>query len=158
MEIECLGCRAVLRVEEKHAGRQARCPHCGYIQTVETPPDSLDQNRFERHQAKNRDSTSEEVRRSSESPQGQVVARNPSWHLPLLLILGVAGLGCSCPLFSIAAWVMSASDLRAMRLGQLDSARQDTTRVAYWLGLGGSLLWITISVIVSLVLLIRAGR
>ena len=34
IEIQCRGCQALLRVADEHAGKQARCPKCGTIQTV----------------------------------------------------------------------------------------------------------------------------
>ena len=34
IEIQCNGCHSNLRVPDEHAGKQARCPKCGTIQTI----------------------------------------------------------------------------------------------------------------------------
>jgi len=34
IEIQCAGCESHLRVADSHAGKQARCPKCGTIQTI----------------------------------------------------------------------------------------------------------------------------
>lgn len=159
MEIECLGCRATLRVDDKFIGRPARCPHCGYIQTVQNPSEDAsvtgEQPGFPGPEKFSR----EEVRRSVAGPhEFDLPEPSSRGRGVVLLVMGLMGLGCSCPVFSIAAWVMSAKDLDAMRSGHLHSSGQDATRYAYWLGFVGSVLWITIAVVISLVLLIRAGR
>jgi hypothetical protein len=52
------------------------------------------------------------------------------------LILTLAILGwVICPVFAPIAWSMGASDLRAMRLGRMDSAGQSLTQAGMILGL-----------------------
>ena len=38
IETKCSGCGKTLAVDDQFAGRQARCPACGQIYTVVTPP------------------------------------------------------------------------------------------------------------------------
>ena len=42
VEWECPACNRTLQAEEKSAGKKARCPGCGKIQLVPTPPDQTD--------------------------------------------------------------------------------------------------------------------
>ncbi len=41
IEIQCTGCDSALRVPVEHAGKQARCPKCGTIQTIPGPGDPM---------------------------------------------------------------------------------------------------------------------
>ena len=41
IEIQCTGCDSALRVPSEHAGKQARCPKCGTIQTISGPGDPM---------------------------------------------------------------------------------------------------------------------
>lgn len=68
-----------------------------------------------------------------------------------ILLLGIFGLLCTCPLFSIAAWVMGAKDLGKMRAQVMDPAGFDTTRVGYVLGMLASIFWIGIACLIMAV-------
>lgn len=73
-----------------------------------------------------------------------------------VLLLGIFGLLCTCPLFSIAAWVMGAKDLGKMRAQVMDPAGFDLTRVGYVLGMLASILWIGVACLIMAVTI--AGR
>lgn len=74
----------------------------------------------------------------------------------LILIFGILGWVFSCPIFSVAAWVMGSSDLREMRTGRMDSSGMGLTQAGHILGLIYSLLWIGIITIGMFILILAA--
>jgi hypothetical protein len=74
----------------------------------------------------------------------------------LVLTMGILGWIFTCPVFSIIAWVMGASDLREMRNGRMDSRGMGITQAGQILGMIYTLLWIAIFVILAFVFLFVA--
>jgi hypothetical protein len=74
----------------------------------------------------------------------------------LVLTMGILGWVFTCPVFSIIAWVMGASDLREMRNGRMDSRGMGVTQAGQILGMIYTLLWIAIFVILVFVFLFVA--
>ena len=83
-------------------------------------------------------------------PAGHVIPHRGG----LILVLGILGWFIGCPIFSVAAWMMGASDLREVRCGRMDPAGKGLTQAGYVLGMVYSLLWIVVLVILMLVLMI----
>lgn len=75
----------------------------------------------------------------------------------LIITIAIVGLGCTCPILSILAWLMGSNDLRKMNAGEIDPAGRDVTRIGYYMGMGASLLWITLAFLITVGLLIRPG-
>lgn len=94
------------------------------------------------------------------SPAATVHGRSGSFVTPhrgaLVLIFGILGWVFSCPIFSVAAWVMGSSDLREMRNGRMDDSGMGLTQAGYILGLIYSLLWILILALGMFILIFAA--
>ena len=65
----------------------------------------------------------------------------------MILVFGILGWVFTCPIFSVMAWVMGASDLREMRSGRMDTRGMGVTQAGHILGLIYTLLWIIVLVI-----------
>lgn len=67
----------------------------------------------------------------------------------MLLVFGILGIIC-CFIFAILAWVMGASDLKAMAAGQMDPSGEGLTKASKILGIIGcalailSILWVVL--------------
>jgi hypothetical protein len=59
-----------------------------------------------------------------------------------ILALGIAGWLTCCPIFSLMAWMMGASDLREMRGGRMDAGGVGMTQTGHILGIMLSVFWI----------------
>jgi mannose/fructose/N-acetylgalactosamine-specific phosphotransferase system component IID len=59
----------------------------------------------------------------------------------MLLVFGILGILC-CIIFAILAWVMGASDLKAMAEGRMDPSGEGLTKAAKILGIIGCVLGI----------------
>ena len=58
----------------------------------------------------------------------------------LVLILGVLGWICGCPIFSVMAWSLGNSDLREMQYGRMNPDGEGMTRAGQLLGMTHTLL------------------
>lgn len=85
------------------------------------------------------------------APRMEAAARADSYSVPhrggIILTLGILSWVFSCPIFSVMAWVMGASDLREMRAGRMDSQGMGLTQAGHIMGVLYSLLWIVVLVI-----------
>ncbi len=59
----------------------------------------------------------------------------------MILILGIISVTVFAPA-GIAAWIMGAKDLAAMRAGRMDRAGKENTRIGYILGIVGTCLFV----------------
>jgi hypothetical protein len=91
---------------------------------------------------------------SASAPYAQPAAGYPLPHRGLLvLIMGLMGL-MSCPLFSIAAWVIGSRDLWQMRSGRMDRSGEGLTLAGMVLGILVTVGWILVALAVSVMVLI----
>ena len=155
--IVCPGCQARLNVEEKHAGKAAKCPRCqGVIQVpaVEdgavrsSPPPVVavlppqppaarnfpdledDDDRREPPRQRRRPRDDED----DDDDDNQVRRRLEPHRGGLILALGIISL-LVCGPVGIAAWVMGSADLQAMRRGTMDPTGQGPTQAGYICGI-----------------------
>lgn len=75
----------------------------------------------------------------------------------IILTLGILSWVFSCPIFSVMAWVMGASDLREMRAGRMDSRGMGLTQAGHIMGVLYSLLWIVVLVVAIFVFILVAA-
>lgn len=88
-------------------------------------------------------------------------ARADSYSVPhrggIILALGILCWVFSCPVFSVMAWVMGASDLREMRAGRMDASGMGLTQAGHILGVVYSLLWIIVLVVAIFIFILFAA-
>ena len=75
-------------------------------------------------------------------------------HGAMVLVLGIVGLVCCMPA-GVVAWVLGASDLKAMQAGTMDRSGESTTRAGMIIGIIATV-WGVI-VIVGWVILLALG-
>ena len=73
----------------------------------------------------------------------------------MILALGIIAWVFTCPIFSIVAWMLGASDLREMREGRMESSGMGLTQAGHILGLIYSLLWLALVVIGLFIFVLR---
>lgn len=74
----------------------------------------------------------------------------------IILALGILCWLFTCPVFSVMAWIMGASDLREMRAGRMDAQGMGLTQAGHILGVIYSLLWIVVLVVAIFIFLFLA--
>ena len=93
---------------------------------------------------------------TAQRPQGGAAVRR--YQVPhrggMILVFGILGWVFTCPVFSVMAWVMGASDLREMRSGRMDSGGMGLTQAGHILGMIYTLLWLIVCIIGVFVMLL----
>lgn len=133
IEFHCNQCQSILRVADEHAGKQAKCPQCEFINMI--PMSSTTAAAPELATAK------------SENPYQSTTAAAPPAYVDahrggLVLALGIISIvGCNCCFVpGILAWVFGATDLGKMKAGRMDPSGETLTRVGMILGIIGTAL------------------
>ncbi|MCY2992615.1 MAG: hypothetical protein NTY19_32755 [Planctomycetota bacterium] len=146
IEMSCTGCGQTLRVADEHAGKMARCPKCGTVVAVpaaesdasaipllQPVPDFLQPAASSNPFADRPDQITNPYAAPS-VPQTPVSSYRQPHRGGMILTVGIAGLLCCMPL-GIVAWVMGASDLKAIRAGTMDPAGQSMTQAGMVIGI-----------------------
>ena len=145
-EFRCHTCGKLLRTGEVNAARPAACPACGERLVVPTATAAIV-------------SGSDDVAVIDDDPPSADLL--PDGMLPhrggMILSFGLLG-WTVCFFFGIPAWILGASDLRAMRDGRMDPAGEGMTRAGLYLGMGNVLLSIVIAVLVGGAFFIAAAQ
>lgn len=129
IQFPCTHCKTILRIEERHIGKQARCPQC---QTLNLVVESMQfpENESEQAAPTNLYSTDFSAT-SSTSPRNQQPHR-----AGLILALGIASLACNfCLIPSILAWILGKQDIRKMDQGIMDSEGRGMTQAGMIMGM-----------------------
>ena len=147
IEFQCKQCLSTLRVPSEHAGKQAKCPKCEFINMIPmsttAPVDSAN--------AGGTGNTFTQRPTDFSQPKSQTTDANPyqsttAGGVPqytaahrggLILALGIISLvGCNCFLVpGILAWILGASDLSKIKAGRMDPSGESLTRVGMILGI-----------------------
>lgn len=133
IELPCGGCGQQLRVRDEDAGRQAMCPQCGHVSQI-----PLDR----------RPTPASSAPAPLPAPprlRGVAPQRYAPHHGVLVLVIGTLSLLSFIPCCITLpcgpiAWILGASDLRAMRQGQMDPEGERLTRAGLILGIIGTVL------------------
>jgi len=159
IQVTCPSCARTLRVPDHLLGQMVKCPACekAFEASVNeggaaAPPPAedrvserardrdreyeLDRERYD-DRDRDRDLDDRDFERSRR--------RLPPHRGDTILWLGVTGLilglmGC-IPL-GIAAWIMGAQDLSAMRAGRMDPSGEGNTKTGYIMGIIGTIAWV----------------
>ena len=135
IELPCGGCGQQLRVRDEDAGRQAMCPQCGHVSQI-----PLDRRPTSASSAPAPPSA------PPRSPWRQGVGPHYApHHAVLVLVMGALSLLSFIPCCITLpcgpiAWILGASDLRAMRQGQMDPEGERLTRAGMILGIIGTVI------------------
>jgi len=131
IQISCDNCQTVLRVEDQHAGKSARCPNCSELVAIpfESHRDNAPPNPY-----------------ASENPYEAAnpytsansnLNRNYAAHRgPSILVLGIGSLLC-CNFLGIPAVIMANEDLKKMNYGEMDPEGRGMTQAGKIIGIVG---------------------
>lgn len=145
IQMSCTGCGQSLRVGEEHAGKKARCPNCGTINSVpadsDVPSPAQDPFAGAESNAEPANPFGDLPEPSSnpyESPTSPVSVKPTPHQKPhrgaLILTLGILGVLCCGPL-GIAAWVMGNTDLKEIREDRMDPSGRGLTQAGMIVGI-----------------------
>ncbi|MEE3369313.1 MAG: DUF4190 domain-containing protein [Planctomycetota bacterium] len=135
IEVSCPDCFRLLRVDELHVGKQARCPACETVFTV------TQQNAGEGIASETDTPSSNPFAPSSapvpwdKSAASGADYQNVAPHRgTLILVMGLLSWFCCCG-FGIVAWVLGSQDIKLMEAGQMDPSGLGITKAGYWIGI-----------------------
>ena len=147
IEFQCKQCQSTLRVPSEHAGKQAKCPKCEFINMIPmstiAPVDSANAggtgdaftqppSDFSQPKSQTTDGNPYQSTTTGGAPQYTEAHRGG-----LILALGIISIvGCNCCLVpGILAWILGAGDLSKIKAGRMDPSGESTTRVGMILGI-----------------------
>lgn len=150
IEFICSHCNTTLRVQDEHAGKQARCPHCESLNAIPSNasvPVAKGESPF--HPTVNAPVGAAPGPPASKNPFAPVHTTSPSGYgrqVPhrgsTVLTLGVVSLLCNFFFIpGILAWVYGRGDLKKMDAGQMDSEGRGMTLAGMILGIISTSLW-----------------
>lgn len=91
------------------------------------------------------------------APVAEAVAPRP-YLVPhrggMILAFGIIAWVFTCPIFSVVAWMLGASDLREMREGRMEPSGMGLTQAGHILGVIYSVLWLALVVIALFILVL----
>lgn len=137
IEFKCNNCLTMLRVSEEHLGKQARCPSCQTLNTVQVPAAApmASQDPIQLVSQANPDSfgaTQSKTAHFVGSPTQHSVAHRGG----LILTMGIMSIVCNFALIpGILAWILGRADLRQMRAGQMDRSGEGITQAGMIMGI-----------------------
>ena len=156
IEFQCKQCQSLLRVPAEHAGKQAKCPKCEFINMIpmatpaaplgspHAPIGSDSYTRAQNTLSAAKQETSNNPYQSSVATDGQQINQETmeTHRGGLILVMGiVAIIGCNCFLIpGILAWVWGAGDLSKMKAGRMDRSGESLTMVGMILGIASTAL------------------
>ena len=140
IQFPCTHCKTILRIEERHIGKQARCPQCQTLNLV------MENMQFPENESEREAPTTPILNPySTDSPTtSSTSTRNQQPHRAgLILALGIASLACNfCFIPGILAWILGKQDMRKMDQGVMDSEGRAMTQVGMIMGMVITLLCI----------------
>ena len=148
IEFQCNQCHSILRVPTQHAGKQARCPQCEFINmipmssTAPTATTSPDDNPTAGQSDPGFSSPASPP--PGGNPYQPTAATNPVKQVEahrggLILGLGIFSVICTCCFIpGLLAWIFGATDLKKMANGTMDPSGETLTRVGMILGIVGT--------------------
>ena len=135
IEVPCPDCSRLLRVDEMHAGKQAKCPVC---ETVFMIPQ---QGAGEGMTPESSDPSPNPFAPSSAPVPWDKAASTAADYqnvLPhrgtLILVMGLLSWFVCCG-FGMVAWYMGSQDIKLMEAGRMDPSGLGITKAGYWIGL-----------------------
>lgn len=145
IEVTCSNCSALLRVSDRHAGKNARCPQCSTINPIPLQVEDVDE--FASAESYSPGSSTWDSGKDnpySAPPVDQRVGQHAQrsgddlkeHRGGTVLTVGILSLVC-CPLLGISAILMANRDLEMMQLGMMDPAGRGTTEAGKVVGIVG---------------------
>jgi predicted Zn finger-like uncharacterized protein len=134
IEFKCKNCSTVLRVSDEHLGKQARCPQCQQLNTVQ--PDPMYINEGDAPVA----TSNPYAEQPTANPYQPAMQAGKTYQVPhrggLILTLGILAIVCNIALVpGILAWIMGRSDLRQMKAGVMDREGEGLTQAGMIMGM-----------------------
>ena len=155
IEFQCKQCQSTLRVPSEHAGKQAKCPKCEFINMI---PMSTIAPAVDSANAGGPGNTFTQPPTNFSQPSHQPEDGNPyqsttAGGVPqyteahrggLILVLGIISVVvCNCCFVpGILAWVFGAVDLKKMKAGRMDPSGESLTQAGMILGIIGTVIYI----------------
>ena len=157
IEFQCKQCQSILRVPSEHAGKQAKCPKCEFINMIPMstiapvdsanaggtgdaftqPPSDFSQPKSQTTDGNPYQSTTTDGNPYQSTTTGGAPQYTEAHRGGWILALGIISIvGCNCCMVpGILAWILGAGDLSKIKAGRMDSSGESTTRVGMILGI-----------------------
>lgn len=147
IEFQCKQCQSTLRVPAEHAGKQAKCPKCEFINMI---PMATSESSHGSGDAGGGDARFTQPPADFSNPKSQPAGSNPyqptttggaqqylqAHRGGLVLALGIISFVCNCLLIpGILAWAFGSTDLKKIKAGTMDPSGEALTRVGMILGI-----------------------
>ncbi|MDA7880000.1 zinc-ribbon domain-containing protein [Mariniblastus sp.] len=133
IQFPCIHCKTILRIDDEHIGKQARCPQCQTLNLV-----------TENMQFSDSHSEQDEPSTPPPNPFSKKFSPTPSTTTPnwqphrggLILAFGIASIVCNlCCLPGILAWIFGKQDMRKIDQGIMDPEGRSLTQVGMIMGM-----------------------
>ena len=136
IEFTCSGCSKTLRVPDEHLGKQARCPQCQTLNTIQ-PDTGLPPLKTASHVGGHAQPTASHVsnpyQASSNAPR---VSYQTAHRGGMILTFGILAIVCNfCLIPGILAWVMGRADLKQIKDGTMDPEGEGLTTAGMIMGM-----------------------
>ena len=152
IEFSCGQCQSILRVPQEHAGKQARCPQCDFINTIplatNTANEPPGQGEPKGQRPENQSTAYLSKTPATPGPSNPYDPPNASqgttqWVEPhrgsIILVLGILSVVSNCCFLpGIIAWSMGSTDLSKIAAGKMDPSGEQLTRIGMILGIIGT--------------------
>ena len=131
IQISCDNCQTIMRVEDQHAGKQARCPNCSELVAIPltNEGDNSPTNPYS-------SATSLPPSNPYASPTSPTNKSYAPHRGPAILVLGISSIMC-CAFLGIPAIIMANNDLDKMNHGEMDPEGRGMTQSGKIIGIVG---------------------
>ncbi|MDG1510278.1 MAG: hypothetical protein P8R31_01190 [Mariniblastus sp.] len=133
IQFPCTHCNTILRIDEAHIGKQARCPQCQTLNLV-----------TENMQFSESDSEQNQPPPAGPNPYSPGLPTTPSNSVRsqqphrggLILGLGIASILCNvCLIPGVLAWILGKQDMRKINQGIMDPEGRSMTQAGMVIGM-----------------------
>ncbi len=136
IEFNCSSCLATLRVSEEHLGKQARCPSCQALNTVQPMVPKQGETPVAFMGEANPYAASAPPRKPPPHAETFSTPRATAHRGGLILTMGIMSIVCNLAMVpGILAWVLGRADLKKMRAGYMDRSGEGITQAGMIIGI-----------------------
>jgi hypothetical protein len=138
IEFKCTNCLTMLRVSKEHLGKQARCPNCQTLNTVQVQavaPESY-QDPIELVSSANPAVAGAPQFKTAHLVGGAAAQHTVAHRGGMILTMGIMAIVCNFALIpGILAWILGRADLKQMRAGYMDRTGEGITQAGMIMGI-----------------------
>lgn len=138
IEFKCSKCLTMLRVSEEHLGKQARCPSCQTLNTVQVQAVAAEsyQDPIELVSSANPAAAGALQAKTAHLVSGAAPQHAVAHRGGLILTMGIMAIVCNFAMIpGILAWILGRADLKQMRAGYMDRTGEGITQAGMIMGI-----------------------